>query len=409
MVKKDSEIINIIEEIGCEVGNFDTKLVAANMIDIKEDDYKDKVKPVAILNMVSTGQDRRTYGNDKVGGKARSLVNLLDVTIEAVDSEACGRWFVGGLAFKVGKKIIKPNKNTKKSESPQTIIMMLTTIAYYLFDPNNPIKTKRIKLSTLLPSEEYAPKKISNKDVEDKDYVDIFSKKLIGKHKIIFNDPAFLGAEITIEIEDLSINPEGAVAQIASIYNWEGQIKKEFQGLENKIIMNIDFGSIDTNVSILEDGEFVDDGIFGFKGGTVEVLKQISQDIESSEGVLIDTFKIDFHIRSKRPIFAGDKDITELLDKLKEERYKQAGWAMANDVNEQLSDRGIDTNGISIIGFSGGGSQFFRKSVEPKVKGVQTKITEPKNARFANAEGACKQLVFDRYSSEEESKDIFED
>lgn len=390
--------------IGCEVGNFDTKLVAEDMIDIAKGEYLDE--PIAILNMISIGKNRRSYANNLSGKKDQSLINLLDVTIETeADPLACGRWFVGGLAFKEGSKILKPTKKNKKSENPQTIILMLTALAYYLYDPKNPVKTESVRLSTLLPTEEYFPK-----ENDPKDYIKILDEKLHGKkHTVEFHDKAFNGAKITIDINDLIISPEGAVAQIASIYNWDASVKEEFKGLENKKLMNIDFGSIDTNVSILEDGEFMQKGIFGFKGGTTEVLKEIAADVEDEKGHLFDTFKLDYHIRSKRPLLLGDEDITEYFTKTTTSRYNTAGWGMANSIIDEMEDRGISINEISIINFTGGGSQFFKPSVEPQVKGVKTKVVEPKRPRYANAEGALKQLIFERISENSASKEVFED
>lgn len=390
--------------IACEVGNFDTKLVAESMIDLAKGKYIQE--PITVLNMISPGKSRRAYVNKLGEKKEKSLVNLLDVTIETkADPLACGRWFVGGLAYKEGSKIIKPTRKNKKSENAQSIILMLTSLAYYLYDPNKPKKSESIRLSTLLPTEEFFPP-----ETDEKDYIGIMYEKLCkSSHKIIFNDEAFKGAEITIDIVEPLINPEGAVAQIASIYNWDATLKDEFKGLENKKIMNIDFGSIDTNISVLEDGEFMEKGIFGFKGGTTEVLKNIALDIKSEKGHLFDTSKLDYHIRVKKPLFVGNEDITELLNKRTKESYNTAGWSMANDINEELEDRGIDAEEISIINFTGGGSQFFRTSVEPQVKGGKTKAIEPTRPRFANAEGALKQLIFERLNENSANGEVFEE
>lgn len=393
-----------VKLIACEPGNFDTKLLGEWMIDLNKGEYLEE--PITVLNMISVAHNRRALPNNLAGTKDKKLINLLDVTIETeIDPLANGRWFVGGLAFKEGKKILKPNRKSLKSTNPQTIISMLTTIAYSLYDPSRPKSEEVIKLSSLLPTEEFFPKK-----TDPNDYEKIFREKLAGtKSKVIFHDPAFQGAEITINITEVLISPEGVVAQVASLYNWDATVKKELQGYEKKRVMNIDFGSIDTNVSILEEGDFVGNGIFGFKGGTTEVLKEIAADINEAEGHLFDTYKLDYHIRTGKPLLLGDKDITQLLEKSKNERFNQAGWTMANDINSELEDRGINSNEISLINFTGGGTQFFRSSVEPLVKGIQTRATEPVKPRYANVEGALKQLIFERIASEATDKEVFED
>ncbi len=389
--------------IACEIGNFDSKTMDETMVDIKTGEYK--TEPITILNMISIGHSRRSYSNNLSETKGNELINLLDVTIETeIDSLACGHWFVGGLAFKDGKKIRKPNTVSKKSTNPQTIVMLLTSLAYALYDPQKPKKSESIKLGTLLPIEEYFPN-----PPDTTDYENILREKLSGKKSTVkFNDGAFQEAEITIIIDDPDINPEGAAAQIACIYNWDATVKKELKGLEHKTTMNIDFGSIDTNVSILQNGDFLEKGIFGFKGGTTEVFKNIAEEINAEKGYLYDPFKLDYHVRTNRPLMLGDEDIIELLKKKTKESFSKAGWTMGMDIIGELEDRGIIIDEISIINYTGGGSQFFKDDVNTYIKRSYTKVTEHKNPRFANVEGVLKQLVFERLAAESNNKDVFE-
>lgn len=374
--------------IACEVGNFDTKLVT-------EDYRKNKEKKISVLNIVSRARKRRSYGK-----KTKNLINLLDVTIEspALKKE---RWFVGGLAFKEGEEYMKPTRETKKAENPQTIIQLLTTIAYQLYDPEKPVKTETIALSTLLPTEEYW---------SEKDYVEILRKKLKGKHKVIFHDEAFKGAEITLDIEHLLINPEGAVGQIACVYDWDGKVQKNIKNYEYKTILNIDIGSIDTDVSILKEGEFLEKGSFGIKGGTTAVLRDIAKDIKAIYGHEFDIHKLDYHIRTKKPLYIGNKEITKEISEIAEKHYANSAKLLADRITEELQDRRINKYEINITNMIGGGAPFFKNGFINHFANEYMEIVMPEDPRFANVEGALKALLFEmQQQSSEEDDEIFGD
>ena len=245
--------------IGCEVGNYDTKLITKEKSIIDLADNKDKqvisdeeVLILGVKNVVAPAQERRTL---KLS--TSELISSLDVTIETKEPEANGRWFVGDIALREGSQILKPTQEDKKSKNPTTLIMILTTIAYALYDPNSPSVSETIGLGTLLPTEEYF----------NSDHAEIFKQKLKGEHTVTFNDPAFKNAKITFTIdENIELIPEGAAGQIGTVFNWDGfTFDKNYN---KKTILNIDIGYIDTDVSIFHDGDFLSKGFFGFKSGT---------------------------------------------------------------------------------------------------------------------------------------------
>lgn len=385
----------------CEVGNFDTKLIGEQYIkaiDKKDKDKTESEKPITILNMVSGAKDRRSFGNKK----KNSLVNLLDVTITTPREPAAnGRFFVGGLAFtEGGSTILKPTSDDKKSENPLTIIEMLTALglASYFEDTSNPKRTEVIDLSTCLPTEEYY-------DTE-KDYVELLSNKLKGIHVVKFNDDAFNGAEITIDIESVLINPEGATAQMASTYDWNGEVLPEMEGHEYKTILNIDIGSIDVNISILRNGEFIE--LFGIKGGTTKVLRKIGTDIKHDYNLdyNIDPHKVDYHIRNDVPFYVGDELVNDLKDRAKR-AYALESLYLANNVTMELKDRGIEKSGINMCNMTGGGTQWMKADFWDKFKSQHMTIKSPPRPRFANVEGAYKALVMEDLESEEANEEVF--
>lgn len=368
--------------IGCEVGNYDTKFMTREkaLIDLivaKGGQKIDDAVVMPILNAVAPAKERRSLG---VGNKA--LINLLDVTIDTKEKEACGRWFVAGLAHTEGTQIFKPTRDDEKSENPMTIVMLLTTIAFALYDPAKTKQKEVVSLGTLLPTEEYFKDGIAQRFVD----------KIKGEHKITFNDAAFKGCEITVKIsEDVELLPEGAAGQTATTFDWNGQPFDPSYTM--KTVVNIDIGSIDTDVSIMQDGEFVSKGFFGIKGGTTDVLRSIATELSENHGYKPDTHKLDYHIRTKKPLLIGNQ-IVDSLDKIAESHYEQSAWILSNKLTEELKDRAIDKQQLNGVNLIGGGPEFFEKGFKRHFESSHMKIVVPANARFKNVEGVLKSLVF---------------
>lgn len=390
------------KNIACEVGNFDTKLIARDS-DIarlaEEKGFKKEgsgeITKLAVLNMVAFAHDRREFGEKKA-----NLKNLLDVTIET-PSIPTSRWFVGGLAFAEGRKKLKPTREDKKAESDLTIIQLLTTVALALYDPKSPVKEERINLGSLLPTEEYFN--------EQKNYIDMFTKKIVGKHKVKFHDTAFKDAEVTLVIDNVEILPEGTAGGMAILYDWEGQ--PTIKNYENLTIMNIDIGSIDTDISIMQNEEYLGNGFFGVKGGTTEVLRNIASDIQTThkdklDSHKLDPHKIDFHIRTKKPLYIlGDQPIP--LEELAKKHYDHAGWLLSNEITEEMKDRGIEKREVNIVNMFGGGTEFFQESFKKHFITGNVQLNVSKDPRFENAEGSLKSLLFNARKSDPEGEEVY--
>lgn len=388
----------MIRNIGCEVGNYDTKLMTRDdkvmsLLKGREGVVVDDGMTTNVLNVVSRGSQRRSLGSVKP-----ILVNLLDVTITTKDKQACGRWFVGALAIKEGVNQIKPTREDEKYKNPITNVLMLTTLAYSLFDPNEAVKTERVRLGTLLPTEEYFTEGAAVQ----------FKEKLVGTHTIKFNDPAFEGAIITLTIEkDIEILPEGAAGQTATTFDWDGNpFDEEY---ENKTIMNIDIGSVDTDVSIMEEAEFKSKGFFGLKGGTKDVLRGIASEINQIHGHTVDTHKLDHFIRFNKLLKIGTIEVKDLQE-IAERHYDEHAWTLANELTEQLKDRQIDKGSLHEVNLIGGGPEFFEKGIVKHFGNssyMSIKVAE--NARFKNVEGVLKTLLFRLAEKSSQDDGVYEE
>lgn len=374
--------------IACEVGNYDTKLISKDLIDLLISKGGTKVDEDAavinILNAVAPAKERRILGVGK-----KHLINLLDVSIETKEKEACGRWFVGGLAHTEGTRLFKPTRDDEKSQNPLTMVLLLTTLAFALYDPSKGKQKEVVSLGTLLPTEEYFKEGIVEK----------FIHKIVGEHKVVFHDPMFKGAEVIVKINnDVELLPEGAAGQTATTFGWDGQpFDNDYR---NKMVANIDIGSIDTDISIMEGGEFVSKGFFGIKGGTTDTLRSIASEINEKWGYKVDTHRLDYHIRSNKPLLIGNKEVKNLKE-MADAHYEQSAWLMSNKLTEELKDRAIFKHQINEVNLIGGGIEFFEQGLKRHFESSHMQIVVPKNARFKNVEGVLKALIFRSHSEVE--------
>ncbi len=377
--------------IGTEVGNYDTKLMTCDKTLMKLMKDKEPVEigkgyGLSVLNIISPGKDRRQLGINK----SSDLINLLDVTITTKDKTASGRWFVGGLALKEGIKKFKPTRDDEKAKNPMTIVMMLTTLAYALYDPTEPKKKEIISLATLLPTEEYFKS----------DKIDDYLAKLKGEHKVVFNDSNFNSAEITIKINDIELLTEGGAGQVAIMYDFNGELNDP--SYESKTVMNIDIGSIDTDISVMENGNFLSKGFFGIKGGTLDVVREVSRYIKDKyDGYSIDTHKLDYHILNNVPLRIGGQEQLDLAE-ISESYFENAAWVLSNQIIEALRDREIDRHALNEVNVIGGGITFYESGLKKHFETGDMKINVPEHARFKNVEGALKSLVFKKMTSTEQ-------
>lgn len=354
-----------VKLIGSDVGNDALKIY------LDEPNYEGKRK-FEVMNVIAPGYNRRILGQEK-----GSLSNLLDVTIYQDDKEL-GRYFVGGQAYKNHRgDLIEKNKMDVKAKSIYTIIMLMTGIAYALYDPKDRVKTQNIDLGTLLPTEEYWS--------EDEDLAAIFAKEIKKKYKVIFNSPSFNGAEITLNIVDLDIMPESVAGHLTAIYNMDGTVKDGVE-VNNEVHLGIFVGSITTEVSVLIDGEFDERGFFGIDIGTSDPLDKIIADINLN----LTRHQVDYLIRKNKPLIVNvggeRRDYTSRLKEISEKRFDFFTTQLVNEINKKLSLQGINPNLVTKVNLGGGGAISTIDSFKKKFTVGNVSLVE--DPRFANAYGA---------------------
>lgn len=355
-----------IKKIGADVGNDALKIAT-------EDVNFEGKKEFEVMNVVAPGYKRRMLEGEK-----GALANLLDVTIYEGEEE-WGRYFVGGLAYKENRgDIIEKSKRDIKAKNKDTMILLLTGLAYALYDPQVPKKEENIALGTLLPTEEFWN--------ENEDLVDIFEKNFKKSYKIEFHSKSFKGAEITINIVDDDVLPESAAGHLASIYDINGKLKKDAK-VDNEVQLGIFIGSITTEVSVYNNGEFDSRGFFGIDLGTADPLDKIINDL----GIETTRHQIDHVIRNEKPLIIKAKDYTEDLKKYSQQRFSFFVKQLVNEINKKLSRQGINTDLITRVNIGGGGAITTIKEFKEEFNVSNVRLVD--NARFANAIGALYSIV----------------
>lgn len=365
-----------VKKIGADVGNDALKIY------LDEPNFEEKRK-IEVMNVVSPGYNRRLLGVEK-----GQLVNLLDVNIAADDADL-GRYFVGGIAFKENRgDLIEKSKRDVKATNPDTIILLITGIAYALYDPLNLKKTENITLGTLLPTEEYW----------DDELLKAFSDKLKKSYTVKFNSTAFKGAEITINIVDHDIQPESAAGLLASIYDQQGNPKPGMENIEDEIHLGIFIGSITTEVAVIENGEFNARGFFGIELGTSDPLDKIIDDL----GIEMTRHHIDYIIRAKKPLIINSNgknvDKSKELKQIKEQRFNFFVKQLVNKINKNLVKQGINTSLINQVNLGGGGAITVVDNFTKEFALANVNLVE--DARFANALGALYSITSKQNESE---------
>lgn len=360
-----------MKKFGADVGNDTLKLAWVN--------EKGEIETLEVMNIISQATKRRSLKEE-----VKNPLNLLDVTVsELINSKEkkLGRYFVGGLSYKESKgDYLERSELDVKGESTETIIMLVTGLAYALYDPQIPQKTEEIALGSSLPTEEFF----------DDNILKSFEGKLINKKYIVqFNDSYFKGAKITINFVKTEIQTEGTAPEIAYTCDLNGEYKNEMKNVDQEVHLSINIGSITTEMAVFNQGEFDSKGFKGIPIGTSKPLDKIIEELSDIGVSGISRHKLDYIIRQNEKLTAyvnnDVKDITNNLKEFKEDAFSYFTMLLVNRINMVLSNAGINPSLVDKVNMSGGGTLTFFSQFKNKFK--RAKIEKIDNPRFAAAIG----------------------
>lgn len=374
-----------VKYIGADAGNDALKLA---WVDPEKDEnapIEERIKTLEVMNIIGQATHRRNLSKSK--SVNLNPLNLLDVTVKEIKlnkEESLGRYFVGGLAHKESAgDYLERSQLDVKGESQEIIILLMTGLAYSLFDAENPIKDETIALGTSLPTEEFFSESV----------LDSYTNRLSNKKYVVeFHEPFFKGAKISMNFEKVEIQPEGTAPEIAYLFELDGKYKKGMEKVEEEVHLGINIGSITTEMSVFELGEFNPKGFKGMPIGTSKPLDAIIESLDNDMNVTgISRHKLDYIIRNDKPLTAyieeakDVKDITTNLKEYKDEKFNYFTTLLVNRINTVLSYAGINPALVNKVIMSGGGTASFFNEFKNKFK--RAKLVKMNNPRFAVAIG----------------------
>lgn len=355
---------NEILTVGIDLGNDAFKVVGPT----KQELY--------ILNLLAPWYERRVVSED-----TRYPLNLLEVEVTSKNKNL-GKYFVGGMAYKFNRGILKErtvaDRHTGKSNTPETLIILLTSVALSLLKPNKKAIKEKIVLGTMLPTEEYFE--------NHKENVNILEEKLTGSHKVRFLNPIFKGAEVEFEVIGVDVQPEGHCAINAIMYDEDGELIDQYkQNYSEHTILGFDIGALTSDITVLQNFELRT--FFGIDKGTVDPLNRIVDYLRTEFHASIPRHKIDNTITRKEKLLIYGSEVPD-FDNICREIIEYEGRQLIDEFTSKAAAAGVRLPDIGLIVFSGGGSLLFKDILKNGLQRVPMIFSE--NALMLNAIGAWK-------------------
>jgi hypothetical protein len=334
---------------------------------------------------IASGSELRDYGDKEYKKDQR-----LDVIISSEANKINGRYFVGKLAYNERRtRLIERNQIIPKAEDDVLLITEIVATAFHLLEENPNISTEYIELYASLPIAEYFD--------TQKNYKEIFEKRLKTTHTIKFLDPAFKGAEVKLIVNNVKILPEG----IGAFYTF---IKNEEDLKKNRVL--IDIGRFTTDILFFENGEFQRNGFIGINEGISNPMGEIQKYLQDEIGIDYSYFQIDNAIRNKdKKIKAYGKtyEIGEITDKA----FRNFAMFIESKLSEKVKQNAIDMSQLDDILLTGGGAILMSNyiGIQKMLKGLDVIYNE--NPIMSNAIGNLKLAEAEaKISKEEDNEDI---
>lgn len=261
-------------------------------------------KPLVIPNTLCNATDLNRSSRFNIFGRRKvNPVNLLDLTIIS-NGKKLGRKYLGGLAVKHGGAERALRK--QKYNDEEILFSILGGLAFPLVKSGESV-TERLCLGTCLPSEEYL----------DEEKVKFFEKRIVGTHEIVFNDPVFKDAKVTIEIyeNDIKTLPEGTAALLNICTDEEGRILEEFKDLEDRILIVVDVGGSTTDISAVMNFEPVPELIDSYDRGILYAEERILGILRRKRpDFVMNKNELDYYIRKKNCKLIDGEDYWDIKD-----------------------------------------------------------------------------------------------
>jgi plasmid segregation protein ParM len=297
-----------VRPVSVDIGNYGVKALFNGL---------GKENEVYIQNVIAQMKESR-----EVVEIEKNLIDGLHVEIlSGALKKGKGIYGVGTLATTIeGNDEL--TEDSKKSDSDQPIVMLLTTLAYDAvknFPEKDGIIEATYLLSTGLPLAEAKTKGIRK----------AFKEKLqTSQHEVRFLDvPHVSGKKVRIKFIDVVVNTEGHAAMIDLTTNDDGSIKNE--DLTQMTILIQDIGGLSTDGAILTPKGVDNQNSDGINKGVSPYLDEIIQRVEREFG---------YRIKSRAELVEVlTTDKTEEKNHIYVKGSRKSIKAIADDVLEELA------------------------------------------------------------------------
>ncbi len=329
-----------------------------------------------ILNLLSPWHERRIFSDDH-----KHPLNLLEVEVNT-QNRLLGRFFVGGMAYKFNRGILKErtvsDRYSGKANDDQTLVILLTSIALSLLKPGKKLIKEKVIVGTMLPTEEY----FSN----GRENVKTLESKLLGQHNVKFLHPIFNDVEIEFEVVGVNVQPEGLCAINALMYDDESNLRADYEyKYADHNILGFDIGALTSDITVVNNFELRN--FFGISKGTVDPLNRIVDYIKTEYKVTIPRHKVDNAIIRNEKLLIYGKEIPNFSEICRDFIVHEAKQ-LVDEFSSKAAASGIQLPDIGLLILCGGGSLLFKEVISKQLSKIPMIFSE--NAIMLNAIGAWK-------------------
>ena len=355
---------NNVLTVGADLGNDAFKIIGPTK------------RELFIMNILAPWHERRVVTED-----TRFPLNLLEVEVKS-RSQNLGRYFVSGMAYHFNRGIVRErtvaDRHNGKANDPETLIILITSIALSLLKPNSKVIKEKIILGTMLPTEEYFR--------NHKENVAVLEDKLKGTHRVKFLNPVFNGVEVEFEVLGVSIQPEGLCAMNAIMYDDDGNLLDQYESnYSERTILGFDIGALTSDVTVVQNFELRT--FFGIDKGTIDPLNRIIDYIKTEYKTAVSRHKLDNAIIRKEKLLIYGEEIPNLQEICKQFIDYEARQ-LVDEFSSKAAAAGIQLPDIGLLILCGGGSLLFREVIKKSLSRIPMIFSE--NAIMLNAIGAWK-------------------
>lgn len=310
------------------------------------------------------------------------FLDALDVTIKHPDDKTGFfpmRALMGSMAERCCRNNVYPSMNKLKVEQPINHLSAIVAAARNAY--LHPDETE-IRLYVALPP------------TEAKIHRDRAAERFAGTYEVIFNKIGPNGTTINLNIKEVKILEESAMAMVSYFLSAENKSSEKVQAYRTGTLMSIDIGASTTDIAMYKGNKLLDKTTRTYKVGGNMVRDYVMEQANGLLGFSVPISEADNAVATGR-LKKGSSytDFSSVLDAAK----RSIAQTIANSMETYFSSVGIPIQTIDAIITSGGGSMCSKYINED---GEEVITTNPMSLYLTDAiRDICDTVVVEEHSS----------